>query len=290
MRSDGQAPAVQRGLDPRSPQPGTYPGAPQQTTQPGTQQPGTQQPGTQQLGSQQQQQQQPGQQPGATPTGKEAKKPEVAPGPELVAFFYGHLFPRSTVPKRSARPIEQVEQPEAETAATTGLRFPPQDHPHANLISTRWAQPQSAREPLGPDHPVVREITEGHDPQAGMHERDWDAKFTSETGHVWPPSELFPEGGYVAGRPEVLDAGTELDRFGTPEGRVLSTRGTKYTARSLPPDLLDQGYRRYVVRQPLPVWRTISAEWFGQPGGGSRYRTTFPVADLVALGYLMELT
>jgi hypothetical protein len=281
VRSDGQSSAVQRALDPRTPQPGTYSGAPQQTTQ----QPGTQQPGSHQ-------QQQPGshQQPGAAPTGKEAKKPEVAPGPELVAFFYGHLFPRSTVPKRSARPIEQVEQPEAETTATTGLRFPPQDHPRANLISTRWAQPQPSREPLGPDHPIVREITEGHDPQAGMHERDWDAKFIDETGHVWPPSELFPEGGYEAGRPEVLDAGTELDRFGTPEGRVLSTRGTKYTARSLPPDLLDQGYRRYVVRQPLPVWRTISAEWFGQPGGGTRYRTTFPVADLVALGYLMELT
>ena len=40
----------------------------------------------------------------------------------------------------------------------------------------------------------------------------------------------------------------------------------------------------------MPVHRTISAPWFGQPGGGSRYRTTCPVADLVALGYLTEIT
>ncbi|MCS7484345.1 TNT domain-containing protein [Umezawaea endophytica] len=88
----------------------------------------------------------------------------------------------------------------------------------------------------------------------------------------------------------MLPAGTEVDRFGTPEGRVLAAAGTRFAGRSLPPTDLAAGYRRYVLTQPLPVWRTISVGWFGQPGGGTRYRTTYPVADLVALGYLMELT
>ena len=52
---------------------------------------------------------------------------------------------------------------------------------------------------------------------------------------------------------------------------------------------MDAGYHRYRVVKVLPVWFTLSAEWFGQPGGGARFRATYPVADLVALGYLEEM-
>jgi hypothetical protein len=38
------------------------------------------------------------------------------------------------------------------------------------------------------------------------------------------------------------------------------------------------------------VWRTLSAAWFGQPGGGVRYRAVYPAADLVSLGYLADIT
>lgn len=38
------------------------------------------------------------------------------------------------------------------------------------------------------------------------------------------------------------------------------------------------------------MWQSVAAPWFCQPGGGVRYRTTYPVDDLVALGYLVELT
>jgi hypothetical protein len=34
------------------------------------------------------------------------------------------------------------------------------------------------------------------------------------------------------------------------------------------------------------MWQTISAAWFGQTGGGVRYRSVYPAADLVALGFL----
>ena len=40
----------------------------------------------------------------------------------------------------------------------------------------------------------------------------------------------------------------------------------------------------------LPVWRAVSATWFGQPGGAVRYRTTHSAEELVALGYLADLT
>jgi hypothetical protein len=174
-----------------------------------------------------------------------------------------------------------------------GLRFAPQDHPHADLVSAAHAEPHRTPRALGPDHPLVLNLTDGYDPQAGLHEREWDARFVRSADpveHAWPPAAVFPEGGYEAGRPDVLPAGTEVDRFGTPEGRVLAAAGTRFAGRSLPPTDLVAGYRRYVLTRPLPVWRTISVGWFGQPGGGTRYRTTYPVADLVALGYLMELT
>ncbi|MET1074727.1 MAG: TNT domain-containing protein, partial [Umezawaea sp.] len=252
-------------------------------------------------GQQPVQQSQPGQQAqqaaqSNAPAAKDVmKKPDQAASPDVVAFVYLHAFPRGSAPKASERPSEQTD-PTADATEheeSDGLRFRPQDHPHADLVSTRSAQPRpAAATALGPDHLVVRPLVDGYDPQAGLHEREWDDKYVRRTepfGHVWPDPDTHPEGGYEASRPDVLPAGAELDRFGTDEGRVLTKLGTRYAARSLPPEHLAAGYRRYVVRQPLPVWRTISAPWFGQPGGGTRYRTTYPVADLVALGYLMEL-
>ncbi|HEX6345096.1 TNT domain-containing protein [Umezawaea sp.] len=225
-------------------------------------------------------------------TGKELRKPEDPVG-ALVGFFYFRAFPSGADARPSVRPSRQVEPSAPEVDHVDGLRFAPRDHPHADLVDASASQPRPVPRALAPDHPLVRNLTDGYDPQAGLHEREWDARFVRRADpleHTWPPAAVFPEGGYEAGRPDVLPAGTEVDRFGTPEGRVLAAAGTRFACRSLPPTDLAAGYRRYVVSRPVPVWRTISVGWFGQPGGGTRYRTTYPVADLVALGYLMELT
>jgi hypothetical protein len=131
----------------------------------------------------------------------------------------------------------------------------------------------------------------------GGHEKDWDHRFlvrAADDGHraeyAWPPGELFPEGGEAAGEAVVLAEDTVVDRFGPPDGRVFGEDGTPFAQRSLPPDHLDAGYRRYRVVRPLPVWRSVSAAWFGQPGGGVRYRAVYPAADLVAMGLLSEIT
>jgi len=277
----------------------------QSTTARGTDQPGqrgTDQPGqrgtdqsatqqrTEQKSAPQSSQQPATSSPSSTPTGKEAKKPDDTPASDLFGFFYFRAFPRGSNPLPSTRPVRQIDPSATEADHGNGLRFPPQDHPHADLVAPTASHPSPPSHGLGPDHPIVRNLSDGYDPQAGLHEREWDARFLRDAGIVWPPSGTFPEGGYESGRPDVLPAGVELDRFGTPEGRVLSERGTPFAARSLPPSDLAAGYHRYVVSRPIPVWRTISVGWFGQPGGATRYRTTYPVADLVALGYLMELS
>jgi hypothetical protein len=219
----------------------------------------------------------------------------AAPLTGEVALFLVHLFPIGRMPVPSHRPARQLPPPHEEFDFAAGLRFTPLDHPRADLV----AAPVEPREPVAPgaglpaEHPVVRALAEGYDPQAGTHERDWDRRFlvrAEPPEYAWPPGELFPEGGYDEGEPDVVEPGAELDRFGTPEGRVLSEAGTPFRLRALPPAALGSGYRRYRVLRPLPVWRTLSAAWFGQPGGGVRYRTTHPVAELVATGHLIQST
>ncbi|HEX5402395.1 MAG TPA: TNT domain-containing protein [Pseudonocardiaceae bacterium] len=209
-----------------------------------------------------------------------------------VALFLVYLFPIGQLPKASSRPVRQLPPPAEETDFAAGLRFEPHDHPESHLMDTSTVAP-------APIHPGLAEPTlAGHyDPLGGEHERDWDRRFLVRPAddehsaeYAWPPGELFPEGGCDDGEPEVLAPDTVIDRFGTADGRVFSADGTPFARRSLPPDHLTAGYHRYRVTRELPVWRTLSAAWFGQPGGGVRYRAVYPAADLVAMGYLTELT
>ncbi|MGW4112063.1 TNT domain-containing protein [Actinosynnema sp. NPDC004786] len=244
------------------------------------------------------------------------------PTTAAAAAFLLHMFPGGMLPPPGATPARQLPPPSEDEAFAAGLRFPPQGHPDGHLVDTSaqlgldlraggrdglrsrlsGAEPTASADPvpavnrprlaLGPGGAPDPALLEGHDPLAGMHERDWDRRFLVRADppeYAWPPGELFPEGGYEEGRPGVLAVGVELDRFGGPEGRVLSQLGTPFAERSLPPALVGAGYHRYRVVRVLPVWFTLSAEWFGQPGGGVRYRATHPVADLVALGYLEEM-
>ncbi len=152
------------------------------------------------------------------------------------------------------------------------------------------------------DHPTVQALLENHDPLGDSGERDWDRRYLVRLGSVtpqgispegleynWPTSEQYPEGGSAPGEAETLAEDAVIDRFGSPHGRVFAADGTAFAQRSLPPAHKDGGYRRYRVVRPLPVWRAVSAAWFGQPGGGVRYRTTHSAIELVALGYLEEI-
>ncbi|AXX33698.1 TNT domain-containing protein [Actinosynnema pretiosum subsp. pretiosum] len=234
----------------------------------------------------------------AQATDQPATEPDADPASDsdqstsdLSAFVLA-LFPGGSLPEPSRRPTRQLPPPaESDDDYADGLRFPPGDHPQSHLVA---AAPPATTPPSGkpntPEPPAA--VMAGYDPLAGMHERDWEHRFLARAQppeYAWPPAELFPEGGYESGQPVKLAPGTVLDRFGTPEGRVLSRSGTPYPARALPPAAASSGYRRYRVLRELPAHYTLSAEWFGQRGGGARYRATHPVADLVALGYLEEL-
>lgn len=224
--------------------------------------------------------------------------------PTPVAAFLLYMFPIGHLPVATDQPRRQLPPPSGDADFAAGLRFPPHDHPQSVLIDDTDALANPIRvEPSAgrpDDDPEVRVLSLGYDPLGDPEtsEFEWDRRFVvrqadQETGaaaeYAWPPAELFPEGGREPGACVVLEPGVVLDRFGTPEGRVFGADHTPFDRRSLPPDHLAAGYHRYDVLRPLPVWQAVSAKWFGQSGGGTKIRTVYPAADLVALGYLREL-
>jgi hypothetical protein len=217
----------------------------------------------------------------------------------VVALFLVHMFPIGHLPIAADKPAKQLPAPADDADYLAGQRFVPGDHPDAALVEAGTALKHirdGFRRSASPSPSAIPpELTEGHDPYGGLDEQDWNRRFlgglrASVPEYAWPPGQLHPEGGQQAGEPVLLADGVRLDRFGGEEGRIFAPDGTKFAGRSLPPGFLLAEYRRYRVLKPLPVWRTVSAAWFGQPGGGVRYRATHPAGDLMTMGYLAELT
>lgn len=217
----------------------------------------------------------------------------------VLAIWLVRMFPIGHMPVAVDRPSRQLPPPSPEFDYAAGMRFEPHDHPESGLVddaeALAWAL--EGGDAVESGAALENDLADGHDPLAGQNERDWDRRFvvragsgrdTLDTEYAWPPAELFPEGATAPGEPEILEPGTVIDRFGTPEGRVFAAADTSFAQRSLPPSHAHADYRRYRVLKPLPVWRGISAAWFGQTGGGPRYRTVHPALDLIALGYLAE--
>ncbi len=264
---------------------------------------------------QSQQPQQPPQPPQPAPPRQQPAAPPPAPHPgaaavavgaprqereSVVALFVVHMFPIGHLPVPADRPARQLPVPSGDTACGV-LRFPPHDHPASDTIETEHALSAlrgGGRRPAPPPAEVLPgvpdDLTEGHDPLGEVSELEWDRRYLVRDGerpeYAWPPPERFPEGCHEPGEPVLLEEGTVLDRFGTAHGRVFSADGTRFAQRSLPPSYLGSGYRRYRVVRRLPAWKAVSAPWFGQPGGGVRYRTVYSAAELVVLGHLADIT
>jgi hypothetical protein len=237
-------------------------------------------------------------QPGIAPSNSASRssvRRSSGPRDPEVAIFLVHMFPIGHLPVASSRPARQLALPPEETDLAAGSRFEPHDHPDSAVFDTVTTPGDT--EGLTDGEPVPDELTEGYDPLGGGNEADWDRRFLvrpetedEAAEYAWPTGESFPEGGCDHGEAVRLAPGTILDRFGTNEGRVFSVPGTAFAARSLPPQALSAGYHRYQVLRELPVWWALSAAWFGQAGGGVRYRAVYPATDLVASGFLQEIS
>lgn len=109
---------------------------------------------------------------------------------------------------------------------------------------------------------------------------------TAENGH--------PNGFESAGakRPDWLEPGQRVDRFGGEGGQYAAPEGASWESRALPPHSVNQPYHAYEVAKPIPAYSGPAAPWFGHPGGGMQYyfggRHT--LEELLDNGYLVEVT
>ncbi|WP_370946722.1 TNT domain-containing protein [Amycolatopsis sp. cg5] len=204
----------------------------------------------------------------------------------VVALFRVNMFPLGHLPVPVSKPAEQLPAPEDDFIV--GLRFPPGDHPDpVDTAAVLDAVPAQALPSQPGEPPAV--VLDGHSPYGSLDEKTWSRRYlggmrgdTAE--YAWPPGALFPEGGTAPGEAITLPVDTVVDRFGA--GRIFAPDATPLADRALPSS---SAYRRYRVTRALPVWRTVTAPWFGQPGGGTRYRAAYSAEELVTLGYLEAL-
>ena len=86
-----------------------------------------------------------------------------------------------------------------------------------------------------------------------------------------------------------LQPGTELDRFGGPEGNLTYVAGTPFAQRSLVPEWVHRPYHVYRVTRPVQALTGGAIPWFDQPGGGTAYLLPRAVEELVNAGDLVEV-
>ncbi len=88
---------------------------------------------------------------------------------------------------------------------------------------------------------------------------------------------------------EELPIGSEIDRFGHPDGNLTYAAGTPFEERSLVPEWVNRPYHVYRVQRPIEALSGHAIPWFSQPGGGTAYVLPAAIEDLVADGVLVEL-
>ncbi|MGJ7905397.1 glycohydrolase toxin TNT-related protein [Actinopolyspora sp. H202] len=202
-----------------------------------------------------------GQRPGPVPPGG-APPPPGAPNP-----------PR---PQQPGVPGGPMGQPPA------GGHGPP---PNGQIPG---GQPPGGQAPAGqPQGPPNGQIPGGQ-PQAG-------AAGAAQQGRPGTDQPIQPLRGeppltlYRSRQHTVLQPGTEIDRFGDPDGNVTYAIRTPYNQRSLPPQWATRNYFAYRVQRPVQVLSGTAVPWFEQPGGGTAYVLPVSVNELLGDGTLVAL-
>jgi hypothetical protein len=101
----------------------------------------------------------------------------------------------------------------------------------------------------------------------------------------WP---IQPAGGdtglqmYGGKRLVTLPPGTEMDRYGDPDGNTLYAARTEWPHRSEPAEVRDWAYHVYRLRRPVRAITGTVVPWYDQPGGGTAYVLERSVAELLA--------
>ncbi|MEV4731957.1 glycohydrolase toxin TNT-related protein [Saccharopolyspora sp. NPDC049426] len=150
------------------------------------------------------------------------------------------------------------------------------------------AGPQRQGPPPGPPRPQQGQQPPQGQPQAAPNGQPANGQ-APQGQQIQPLNGEPPLTLYRDRRIVMLQPGTELDRFGEPNGNVMYTVRTPYTHRSLPPQWSNRTYSAYRVQRPIQALRGTAVAWFEQPGGGTAFVLPASVSDLIADGTLAEM-
>ncbi|WP_370311020.1 glycohydrolase toxin TNT-related protein [Amycolatopsis sp. WAC 01376] len=230
------------------------------------------------------------------PAVEERPVEEQAPPPPVLATLSPEIATGShPVPPRESIPAQE------QTAFTTAEELlgddmddepapapvppAPPARPNPVLASPPPAPPRR-EPPVTPPPPPMRREEPARPPVAANAAGAPDAK------QNWPISPLNGEPPLTLFRGKELrelPAGSELDRFGGPNGNLTYAAGTPFEERSLVPEWVNRPYHVYRVQRPLEALAGVAIPWFNQPGGGSAYLLPASIEELLAEGDLIEL-
>lgn len=219
--------------------------------------------------------------------------PEIATGVPEQQSTGGHALAAPEPPVAEEAPIRGGLD-EAELSGATAIApplpvnpppvLPPRREPPPPAPTTALPMPM----PVPPQAPPVppRREEPVRPPAAAQAERP------ASGNQQWPIGPMAGEPPLTLFRGKEmreLPAGSELDRFGGPNGNLTYAAGTPFEERSLVPEWVNRPYHVYRVQRGLDALAGVAIPWFNQPGGGAAYLLPATVEDLLASGDLIEL-
>ena len=87
-----------------------------------------------------------------------------------------------------------------------------------------------------------------------------------------PVCKSSPQGFEGSTEVVVLEAGTQIDRYGSEDGYFTAAIDTPYEQRSCAPGSNQKPYHQYEMLKPIEgVEQGITVPWFDEPGGSVQY-------------------
>ncbi|MPY97396.1 MAG: DUF4237 domain-containing protein [Actinophytocola sp.] len=204
--------------------------------------------------------------------------------------------PPSGVASSAPQPT-MVTRPVGSAGVPAMAQSPADAPPSSAPVSSGASQPTTVTPPASPDAasttfqpPASRQGTPPSGTPAGAADAS-SGGAPSQPGN-WPIQPLPGEPPLTLFRGkqmEDLPIGSEIDRFGHPDGNLTYAAGTPFEERSLVPEWVNRPYHVYRVQRPIETLAGDAIPWFSQPGGGTAYILPAAIEDLVADGVLVEL-
>jgi hypothetical protein len=186
---------------------------------------------------------------------------------------------------RDGHDINELDDTTSDLQAVLNSQPPRREPPMPNAAAPLLSQPTPpVAPPVAPPQPSSR-----REEPAVAHVEQRPGSGGQQQWPIYPMAGEPPLTLFRSKELRELPAGSELDRFGGPNGNLTYAAGTPFEERSLVPEWVNRPYHVYRVQRPIEALAGVAIPWFNQPGGGAAYLLPLSIDELVAEGNLLEL-